>query len=728
MKNIDSGNYFTHANWMVPFQVFAGIVSLAISVIVMLSWQYNFVDITRIRPEYFPMTFNAAILGLLCSTSLLLFTLNYRIFSILFSVPLLMVSIWFFIKRYFMPPLGMTSTLLKLSLLNLEPTDFIPATNTCLAFIGLAVALLIAALPRHFNFKNWIVGLLATGCLGLALLSLFGYVTKFEFLLYTFDYSRMAFLTAISIAILSLSVLFIAACDVKDEQFPLFSSLMTIAVVLTFSLAILTSLHRQVFLSLMDLLDAEAQEVSRIACLRLESEWQQNNLFTTLLEEASKNQPERIESMTETLLNDVVGLEAIELLNHKGKVIKEFYAKDISTNYKSDLREDQIREQPSELGYHVDHLTDGTAIIYYQQTYNYDGNKQFIRFYYNPQKFLEDYLSSEKKDPLRNIHLSINDASIYTKKEKPAPVVASFTKHSHFQKLDINSMLEANTLFKDKLTGHLPFIMFTSGLLLSLFAGGTVYLLQRYRKQSQDLFRSNNAKSSFLTNVSHEIRTPLHGILGTGSLLQRTDLNPKQERYVQIITSSAHHLLDLVNNLLDITKIESRSFSIVHEPTNVAELCQDQIDLLSSKAKEKMIALTFKNHLPDEPKKIMVAKRPIRQILINLISNAINYTDSGEVKLELSLESTDKKSGILHIVVSDTGAGIPKEKHDEIFKKFPQIDARISETKGGTGLGLYLTRNLIHMMGGAISFKSGEGEGTTFYVDIPVSYGEKHPT
>lgn len=725
MKNSGSGNYFTHAQWMIPFQIFSGSISLLISIIVMLSWKYNFIDITRIMPEYLPMTFNAAILGFLCSASLLLFVSNCRILSILFSAPLLIVSLWFFIKRYFITPPGMTSSLLKISLLNLQPTDFIPATNTNLAFIGLASALLIAALPRRYHFKNWIVGFLATGCLGLALLSLFGYVTKFEFLFYTFDYSRMAFLTAVSISILSLSVLFMAACDVGDEQFPSFSSLMTIAVLLTLSLAVLASLHRQVYWSLMDLLDAEAQEVSRIACLRLESEWQQNNLFTTLLEEASKNQPERIEAMTGTLLNDVVGLEAIELLNDNGKVLREFYAKDISSNYKTDLKEDQLREKPLELGYHVDRLTDGTSIIYYQQTYNDKEHKQFIRFYYNPQKFLDDYLSSEKKDPLRNIHLSINNESIYTKKERSAPVVASLTKNSHFQKLDIHSILEANSLFKDKLTGQLPLLMLISGLLLSVIAGGAVYLLQRYRKQSHDLYRSNNTKSAFLTNVSHEIRTPLHGILGTASLLQHTNLDPKQQRYIQIITSSAHHLLDLVNNLLDITKIESGSLSIVLEPTEVARLCHDQIDLLSPKAKEKNIALIFKNNLPAEPDKMLVAKRPVRQILINLISNAINYTDSGEVKLEISLESIDPNSGILHFVISDTGMGIPKEKYDEIFKKFSQVDARISEAKGGTGLGLYLTKNLIHLMGGAISFKSSEQEGTTFYVDLPVRYREE---
>ncbi|MBF0382789.1 MAG: response regulator [Magnetococcales bacterium] len=227
---------------------------------------------------------------------------------------------------------------------------------------------------------------------------------------------------------------------------------------------------------------------------------------------------------------------------------------------------------------------------------------------------------------------------------------------------------------------------------------------------------SANAKSLFLASMSHEIRTPINAILGVGELLAESALNSEQTRFVKIVNKAGETLLALINDILDISKIEAGQLELEVLDFNLAELIQDVIDLLSLQARDKGLAL----NLEPNPflKDMWVSGDPTRvqQILLNLLSNAIKFTDQGEVVVRFEQHSDDK----IAIFVTDTGIGIPVEKRQYIFQQFTQADASISRQYRGTGLGLAICKQLAEKMRGKIELESEVGVGSVFQVTIPL--------
>lgn len=236
---------------------------------------------------------------------------------------------------------------------------------------------------------------------------------------------------------------------------------------------------------------------------------------------------------------------------------------------------------------------------------------------------------------------------------------------------------------------------------------------------------ANKAKSVFLANMSHEIRTPMHAILGYVQLMQRSkELNNQTTKNLEIINRNGNHLLNLINDILDMSKIESGRMNIVDQPFNFHSLIKDIDNMFRLKALEKHISLLFCNysHLPEF---IIGDEGKIRQILINLLSNAIKFTEHGGVEVDLSGESIagEDDKYRFNIRVKDTGVGIHPEEIDNIFEAFQQSSAGLDH-KGGTGLGLAISRQFASMMGGDIQVSSVLGEGTTFefhFSAVPVA-------
>ena len=224
-------------------------------------------------------------------------------------------------------------------------------------------------------------------------------------------------------------------------------------------------------------------------------------------------------------------------------------------------------------------------------------------------------------------------------------------------------------------------------------------------------------KSEFLASMSHEIRTPLNAILGMSDLMSETKLTNEQSRYVNVFKKAGDALISLVNDILDLSKIEANQLALEEIPFNILELIEEVAEIYALQASDKNIEIITRVNTGINVNRIGDPGR-LKQIILNLISNALKFTEEGEIVVELSAENTESGDEQLIISVSDTGIGIAKDKLESIFVSFTQADASTTRKYGGTGLGLTISRHLTEMMNGEIWVESEENKGSRFYVSV----------
>ncbi len=230
---------------------------------------------------------------------------------------------------------------------------------------------------------------------------------------------------------------------------------------------------------------------------------------------------------------------------------------------------------------------------------------------------------------------------------------------------------------------------------------------------------ANRAKSDFLATMSHEIRTPMNGVLGFTQLLQLSELTPQQQEFIAAIRSSAESLLRVINDVLDFSKIESGHMEIEAAPFRLEACVEEALETVSTAAAEKRLDLAARM-AADVPSSIIGDSLRLRQVLVNLLGNAVKFTSTGTVKLEVSAAPAEPGQVTLHFRVSDSGIGIAPDRLNQLFRPFHQEDSSTSRRFGGSGLGLAICRRLLQFMGGSISVESQAGQGSVFSFEISV--------
>ncbi len=709
----------------------SGSFLILLSLLVLFGWYTKNETIIRVSSSYSAMVFNTALSILGIGIGLLFLPSRWRVITRIVSLLVLILTFLSLAQYLFKVNFHIDELFHKYDLTTpmLFPGRMSLNTAICL-FVGTVTLFLLTYKKYEINFLFSLI--LSCVALSIPVASIFGYFAGIESIVEWAGFSRMSLNTAISCIFMGITILIWSAIESYRSYYKIYAFPIAISFsVVVGTIAVWGAFYSRDFLSSIQNAENKAKELQFVINVLLKEDVTALARMAERWEVLGGYSKELWEVDSSNYIHDLPALKSIQIVNKELKVLDQ-----TSLIKKKSLG--VIKKYEKQL----EDLNKGKNAYYYDKNQGLlnvlipiKKNSEFEQFLYASidisvvfQKALESLKISFYKV------LFLKDKRIiFYGEEVQSPSIGPPVEKiiaENFVPFSLQLFVTKKSL-KEELSGLGLFIIIT-GVTITLLSSLLVYffldtknkniLLEilnrdlKFSKEKSD--QATLAKSAFLATMSHEIRTPLNSVIGTVQILAETEINDVQRKYINRIEFSSRALLNLINDILDYSKLEAGRLNFENAPFDLIELVKSIYEDFLIKSDEKKVS--FFIELPTQPMpQIIGDAHRIEQILINLINNAFKFTEQGEITIKIEYKPKEQNNAYVYFEVVDTGIGISPENQQKLFQKFSQVEVSNARKYGGVGLGLSICKSLIEKMQGQIGVKSAEGRGTTFWFEIP---------